>query len=96
MKDAEHDGLAAVGGKIRQVREARNLNLHELARLSGISAPALSSIETGKRDLRLTSLLRIAGALRIGAGELLQEPSAPPLAETAAPGGGGYDLDDYR
>ncbi|UYP67831.1 helix-turn-helix transcriptional regulator [Thalassobacter stenotrophicus] len=36
----------------------------QLARLTGISAPALSLIETGKRDPRLTTLKRIADALR--------------------------------
>ena len=89
-----HKRLAEVGGRIREMREARGLNLHELARLCGISASALSLIETGKRDLRITSLCRIAAALRVASGDLLDD------REERSPGRkvkdrGGYDLRDY-
>lgn len=102
MKDEALIKLADTGGRIRKVREASGLNLHELALLSGVSAPALSLIETGKRDLRLTSLFRIAAALRIGAGELIDErPGGVPTGDPGDPGdpgdlgGEGYDLEDY-
>ena len=91
--DQEGRRLASVGSRIRTAREDRGLNLHELARLSGISAPALSLIETGKRDLRVTSLLRIADALRIAAGDLLQDSPAGAVRVAAR---GGYDLGDYK
>jgi len=91
MKNEETQNLAEIGGRIRKVREASGLNLHELALLSGVSAPALSLIENGKRDLRLTSLFRIAGALRISVGDLFDErPTDAPI-----PSGEGYDLKDY-
>ena len=90
--DQENKRLASVGSRIRKAREDRGLNLHELARLSGISAPALSLIETGKRDLRVTSLCRIAGALRIAAGDLLEDrPAGAARVVTRK----GYDLGDY-
>jgi transcriptional regulator with XRE-family HTH domain len=86
--------LAKVGAQIRKLRGTRGLNLHELARLCGISAPALSLIENGKRDLRLSSLYRIAAALRVGAGNLLDVPEeTPPARETSERRG--YDLGDY-
>lgn len=92
MKDEELYKLAEVGSRIRKAREASGLNLHELALLSGVSGPALSLIENGKRDLRLTSLFRIATALRVGAGDLFEGRSADaPIAS-----GEGYDLEDYR
>lgn len=93
-KDQEQTQLAAVGARIRKLRETRGLNLHELARLCGISAPALSLIETGKRDLRLTSFYRIAGALRVPAGTLLDglDDQRPPRSPGARHG---YDLGDY-
>lgn len=90
--DQENRRLAGVGSRIRKVREDRGLNLHELARLSGISAPALSLIETGKRDLRVTSLCRIADALRIAAGDLLEDR---PAAAARVAKRKGYDLGDY-
>jgi len=90
--DQENRRLAGVGGRIRKAREDRGLNLHELARLSGISAPALSLIETGKRDLRVTSLCRIADALRIAAGDLLEDRPAGAARVSKRKG---YDLGDY-
>lgn len=91
-KRREDKQLADIGSRIRKAREDRDLNLHELARLSGISAPALSVIETGKRDLRVSSLCRIAGALRIAAGDLLEDrpAGAARIAKRE-----GYDLGDY-
>ncbi|MBD1206712.1 MAG: helix-turn-helix transcriptional regulator [Rhodobacteraceae bacterium] len=95
VDDAEKTLLADAGRRIREIRAAQGLNLEQLARLTGISAPALSLIETGKRDPRLRTLKRIADALRaplatiIADGSHTAEPSAP------APSGG-YDLGDYQ
>lgn len=94
MKDEGRTELTAVGARIRAAREASGLNLHDLALLSGVSAPNLSLIETGKRDLRLTSLFRIAAALRIGVVDLLETHSdGGPAAHDDS--GAGYDLEDY-
>lgn len=90
----DQDKLAAAGGRIRTAREANDLTLRELARLSGISPSALSLIETGKRDLRLSTLYRIAEALRLDVRDLVEQ-RAPALPQEDAQGGG-YDLADYR
>ncbi len=92
--DTDQDRLIRTGGRIRAARGARGLNLHELARLSGISTSALSLIETGQRDLRLTTLCRIAAALRVSAGDLLEEREDG-ASQPAAVRPGGYDLGDY-
>ena len=95
VDDAEKKLLADAGKRIRETRAAQGLNLEQLARLTGISAPALSLIETGKRDPRLTTLKRIADALRaplatiIADGSNIEEPCASALS-------GGYDLGDYQ
>jgi len=86
--------IAEVGGRIRKIREDRDLNLHELARLSGISASALSLIETGKRDLRVSSLYRIADALRVLSGALLEDQPSELTANEVSEAKG-YDLGDY-
>lgn len=75
MRETERSRLTDVGAAIRRAREAHGIRLTDLALLSGISGPALSSIETGKRDLRVSSLLRIAAALRVEPGELLGPPT---------------------
>ncbi len=97
MEDSHNQFLTEVGHRLRQARLARSLNLHELARLTGISAPALSLIETGKRDPRLTTLSRIAAALRLPLPSILNDRAEPEPATTpSSPEGSGYDLGDYR
>jgi len=70
-RDAEL--LADVGQRIRKSRLGQGLRLKHLARLSGISPPALSLIETAKRDARLTTLARIAMALRVPLSSLVED-----------------------
>lgn len=92
--EIEPNLLADVGRRLRALRADQDLTLEQLARLTGISAPALSLIETGKRDARLTTLAKIAAALRVPIWTLLEDP-----ADAASTGGDvpaeGYDLGDY-
>lgn len=87
--------LADLGRRIRTVRNAQGLNLEQLARLTGISAPALSLIETAKRDARLTTLAKIATALRVPLSTLLDD-RPPGLDAQANDAPEGYDLGDYQ
>ena len=95
MDDPDNTLLVQVGSQIRKGRLAAGLNLHELARLSGISAPALSLIENGKRDLRVSSLCRIASALRLDVANLLADQSTHSTTPKGQPSEG-YDLGDYQ
>jgi transcriptional regulator with XRE-family HTH domain len=91
--------LVEVGSRIRGARVAAGLNLQQFARLTGISIGALSQIETGRRDLRLTTLARIAAALRQAPATLLGSPvedRAGEGEEAPLPGTEGYDLGDYE
>lgn len=87
--------LGDIGRRIREARGAQGLSLDQLARLTGISAPALSLIETAKRDARVTTLARIARALRIPLCALLDDRGAA-SSEDSSPAGQGYDLGDYQ
>lgn len=93
-KDQRKKRLVEIGSRIRKAREERGLNLHQLALLSGISTSALSFIETGKRDLRITTFCQIAAALRIAAGDLLDDRTKE-LSTAGAGKDEGYDLGDY-
>jgi transcriptional regulator with XRE-family HTH domain len=95
VDDAEKKLLADAGHRIRETRAAQGLSLEQLARLTGISAPALSLIETGKRDPRLTTLKRIAEALRVPLAALIADGpgNVEPSASSSA---GGYDLGEYQ
>jgi transcriptional regulator with XRE-family HTH domain len=87
--------LADVGRRIRAIRTEQSLNLDQLARLTGISAPALSLIETAKRDARLTTLAKIAAALRVPLSTLLDDALPGPDARTNDVSQG-YDLGEYQ
>jgi DNA-binding Xre family transcriptional regulator len=56
---------------VRVWRQHRGLSLRALAGQVGTSASALSDIETGKSEGRLSILHRIAGALDVGLEDLL-------------------------
>jgi transcriptional regulator with XRE-family HTH domain len=95
LTENEQKLLADVGRRIRAIRAEQSLNLDQLARLTGISAPALSLIETGKRDARLTTLAKIAAALRVSLSTLLDDTSPGQDARTKD-ASLGYDLGDYQ
>lgn len=65
--------LHAVGLRIRRTREARGLSLEALAELSGLSSRSLTSIEHGRSDMRLRSVLKLAAALDVPPGDLLAD-----------------------
>jgi HTH-type transcriptional regulator, competence development regulator len=95
VDDVEKTLLTDAGRRIRETRTAQGLSLEQLARLTGISAPALSLIETGKRDPRLTTLKRIADALRVPLTTLIADRGSLPPRSSTSPSEG-YDLGEYQ
>ena len=95
VDDAEKKLLADVGHRIRETRAAQGLSLEQLARPTGISAPALYLIETGKREPRLTTLKRIADALRAPLAAFIVDSVGTAERNPPAPSEG-YDLGDYQ
>lgn len=57
--------------RLRQLREARRLSQQDLAAATGITQRLLSEYETGKTQPRLDNLQRIATALGVSLGKLL-------------------------
>lgn len=94
-ENAENKLLTEAGRRIRESRTGQGLSLEQLARLTGISAPALSLIETGKRDPRLTTLTRIADALRLQLAALIADRRGAAERSAQLPSEG-YDLGDYQ
>lgn len=83
-----------IGLQIRALRARHGLSQKQLATLTGLAVPALSRIENGRRDVKLSTLLRLAEALRADVATLLAPESpgdSPPVEppQTAE----GYDLD---
>ena len=52
-----------IGGRIRQIREERNMEARDLAKLAGIDAANLSRIENGKYSVGMDILSKIAAVL---------------------------------
>src|SRR5689334_10605997 len=63
--------LAAIGFRIRELRQLRALTLQELADVSGLSTSMLSLVERGRASPSIGSLIVIASALGVTMSDLL-------------------------
>jgi transcriptional regulator with XRE-family HTH domain len=67
--------MPAVGGLGTNLREARlrlEMTQEQVAARSGVHPTEISRIEAGKRDPRVSTVERLAAALRMKPGELLE------------------------
>ncbi|WP_281689445.1 helix-turn-helix domain-containing protein [Pseudonocardia thermophila] len=78
------DRLAAA---VRRHREIHNLSLGELSRATGLSKTNLARLEAGGANPSLETLWRLARALGLSVGQLLEEPR--PAAATVLRRGAG-------
>jgi transcriptional regulator with XRE-family HTH domain len=95
----------ALGRRLRSHREAVGLSLRELARRLGISASAVSQIETGKSRPSVSTLYAIVTELGVSLDELFsgtvgdagaRPPAPPPLAPPQEAAGPAEQIDDRR
>lgn len=63
--------LAAIGYRIRELRQSRGMTLQELADVSGLSTSMLSLVERGRASPSIGSLIVIASALGVVMSDLL-------------------------
>ena len=72
-------GSMNLGRKLRELRQAKDWSLAELAKRSGVALSSLSRIETGKMTGTLDSHLRVARTLGIRLAELYAslDPAGP-------------------
>ena len=71
--------MKPIGQTIQYWRTYKRITQGELARLSGVSRPNLSAIEQGGRDLTLGTLRRIASALSVSPGALIDGVGPKPV-----------------
>jgi transcriptional regulator with XRE-family HTH domain len=62
---------AALGGAIQAMREERDLSQEQLADEAGLHVTHLGGLERGVRNPSYTTLIRLAGALKVEPGELV-------------------------
>jgi transcriptional regulator with XRE-family HTH domain len=75
---ANDDVLAAVGPRLRALRQEHGTTLAALSETTGISVSTLSRLESGQRRATLELLLPLAGAYRVPLDELV---GAPPTGD---------------
>jgi XRE family transcriptional regulator, regulator of sulfur utilization len=64
--------IAAVGPRVKALREAGRMSLRDLAERSGVSAPMLSQVERGETSPTLQVAARIASGLQLRLSQLLR------------------------
>jgi transcriptional regulator with XRE-family HTH domain len=65
-----------IAQNIRQLRLIRNMTHEQLARLSGVSRPTWSNLESGTADPTVSVLAKVAAALQVPVEELISPPKA--------------------
>ncbi|MDX6633232.1 MAG: hypothetical protein QOG26_1237, partial [Solirubrobacterales bacterium] len=61
---------AAVGSRVRALRDSMGLSLRELSERSGVSAPMLSQVERGETSPTLSVAGKIASGLELSLSQL--------------------------
>ncbi len=64
--------LKSFGKRVADVRKSKNITQNELAEKVGMSVVTIAYIETGKRWVRLSTLDKIARALKVDVAELFK------------------------
>lgn len=82
--------VSGIGPKVRRLRKEAGLSLQQLAELSQVSAAAIHKIEQSGMTPTITTLLKVAGALRRPVAYFVdeEEVSSDPTAYTPATGRG--------
>ncbi|MGA2166368.1 MAG: helix-turn-helix transcriptional regulator [Solirubrobacteraceae bacterium] len=78
--------VAAFGRRLRERRESGGLSREALGYLTGVHPTAIQRFEKGRRDPRLTSILRLARGLRLPPRVLVEDDAErpdPPVADAA-------------
>lgn len=76
MIDYDKDAISIdVGGRLRELRQGIGLSMRALARMSGLSANALSMIERGKTSPSVSTLYKLATAMGIPITAFFREKS---------------------
>lgn len=81
------DVLRTLAGRVRRLREDRDLSLVELSFESGLSESRLRAIEAGRTTASLATLVALAETFEIGVSELFAEPAPERSVADAASSG---------
>lgn len=65
--------LEDFGVRVREARGRRGWSQRELGELSGLTQKQVYDVESGTRDIRLSTLVKVLDALEISASDLLDD-----------------------
>ena len=65
-------GVGNLGANLREARKNLEMSQEEVAERSGVHATEVSRIEAGKRDPRVSTVERLARAVKMRPGQLLE------------------------
>jgi len=68
---APENRLSAIGKKLQTIRKRRGLTQKELGEKIGLTREAVTSYEAGRSQLMVTTLIDMAGVLRVSVNEIL-------------------------
>ncbi|HVT64909.1 MAG TPA: helix-turn-helix transcriptional regulator [Mycobacteriales bacterium] len=77
MPDPASDALATFGDRVRARRHELDLSQEALADLAGLHWTFVGQVERGRRNLSLHNLLKLAEALNIDPGKLIEGLTPP-------------------
>jgi transcriptional regulator with XRE-family HTH domain len=66
------NGKHTLGKRVRALREKRKWSQEELAHRGGLARSFTGAIERGEKDLRLTTLVKLANTFKIQIGQLFR------------------------
>ena len=72
-----------VGQQVRRWRVRRHLSQEGLARAVGVHQASISNYEAGRRDLPVSTMIRIADVLQVDLNELLNHATRRAVIESA-------------
>lgn len=64
--------MGELGSNLRTARKKLGLTQEQVAERSGVHVTEISRMEAGKRDPQVSTLLKLAKAVEVPAGELLE------------------------
>jgi len=71
QKNTQESRLAAIGKRLQSIRKKRGLTQKELGEKLGLTREAIASYEAGRSHLMDTTLIDLAGILRVSVNEIL-------------------------
>ena len=77
--------------RLRKIREGQGVSLRKLKKLSGVAVATLARLEAGGYDPRLSTLQKLAKALKVTVAELIGEVQPQPTTK-----GGPYGTDQKK